>query len=60
MKLEVYNKETNKTVNVETDDYFKDYGVVINLDGHMMLTQYGDIVCSADERYYGIRIANQN
>lgn len=36
------------------------YRVVIDLDGHMLLTQYGDIVCSADERYYGIRIANQN
>lgn len=35
-------------------------GVVIDLDGHMLLTQYGDIVCSADERYYGVRITDQN
>lgn len=58
VKLEVYDKETNKTVDVKMDTYFKDYGVVIGLDGHIMLTQYGDIICSADERYYGIRVIN--
>lgn len=58
MTLEIYNKETNETVDVKKDKYFKDYGVVIELDGHIMLTQCGDIVCSADERYYGVRIVN--
>ena len=56
MKLEIYDKETNEAVDVKNDMYFKDYGIVIDLDGHMMLTQYGDIVCSADERYYGVRV----
>ena len=60
MVLEVYDKETNKTVDVKKDSYFKDYGVVIGLDGHMMLTQYGDIVCSVDERYYGVRVVSRN
>lgn len=58
MKLEVYDKETNGKVDIKSDRYFKDYGVVIDLDGHMMLTQYGDIVCSVDERYYGVRVVN--
>lgn len=26
MKIEVYNKETNKTIDIKTDEYFKDYG----------------------------------
>lgn len=58
MKLEIYDKETNGKVDIKSDIYFKDYGVVIDLDGHMMLTQYGDIVCSVDERYYGVRVVN--
>lgn len=32
VQLEVYNKETNETVDIKTDEYFKDYGVVIDLD----------------------------
>lgn len=59
MVLEVYEKASNKTVDVKKDSYFKDYGVVIGLDGHMMLTRYGDLVCSADYRKYGVRLASQ-
>lgn len=50
MILEVYETSSNKTVDVKKDSYFKDYGVVIGLDGHIMLTCYGDIVCSVDDR----------
>nr|DAS74699.1 MAG TPA: hypothetical protein [Caudoviricetes sp.] len=59
MVLEVYDKASNKTVDVEKDSYFKDYGVVIGLDGHMMLTHYGDIVCRVDDRKYGVRVVSQ-
>ena len=60
MVLEVYDKETNKTVDVKKDRYVTDYGVVIGMDGHMMLTHYGDIVCSVDDRYYGVRVVSRN
>lgn len=59
VQFEVYDRETDKTVDVKTDKHFKDYGVLIDLDGHVLLTQYGNIVCGASERY-GIRITNQN
>ena len=60
MVLEVYEKASNKTVDVKKkDSYFRDYGVVIRLDGHMMFTRYGDIVCSVDDRKYGVRVASQ-
>lgn len=61
MVLEVYEKSSNKIVDVKKkkDSHFKDYGVVVSLDGHMMLTSYGDIVCSVDDRKYGVRLASQ-
>lgn len=59
VQFEVYDRETDKTVDVETDKYFKDYGVLINLYGHVLLVQYGKVICCANERY-GVRITNQN
>ncbi|MHC1722512.1 MAG: hypothetical protein AB9836_04820 [Aminipila sp.] len=54
--FEIYNKKTNKTVDVETDKCFKDFGIVIELDGHIIMTQHGELVCSADDRIYGVRV----
>lgn len=50
MVLEVYDKETNKTVDVKKDSYFKDYGVVIGLDGHFIIVENGCVeVYSRDD-----------
>lgn len=59
VQFEIYNTKTNETIDVETDKYFKNYGVLINLDGDILLVQYGKVICCVNERY-GVRIANQN
>lgn len=55
MKLEIYDKITEEKIEPEIHPYFKDYGVVIQLDGRILLLNYGEIICSADSERYGIR-----
>jgi|GEM_PF-3287175 len=60
MQIEIYNKITNETVDIENDPDFKDYGVYIKLDGTIVLHQHGAIAGVANMVMYGARIKNDN
>lgn len=55
--LEIYNRKTEKKINLETEKYFRGYGVVVSLAGQILLIQNGCIVCSADKKY-GVRVSS--
>lgn len=55
--FEIYNKVTGETVDPEKE--FPDHGVVLGLDGGILLIYYGNIVASADNTVYGVRLVEK-
>ena len=57
LKLEIYNKETNETIDTETDPSFKDFNIYISLNGVIYIEDKNDIeIIGTANKKYGVRV----
>nr|WP_298059683.1 hypothetical protein [uncultured Blautia sp.] len=55
--VEIFDLSTGKAVDTATHPYFKDYEVASGKN-HILMLQYGSVMCSADSALYGVRQKN--
>lgn len=52
--IQIIDRQTGKLVNTKTDPYFKDYEVMIGLDGKINMLQYGSVICQATPERFSV------
>ena len=52
--IQIMDRQTGKLVNTKTDPYFKDYEVMIGLDGKINMLQYGSVMCQATSERFSV------
>lgn len=52
--IQIMDRQTGKLVNTKTDPYFKDYEVMIDLDGKINMLQYGSVICQATSERFSV------
>lgn len=52
--IQIIDRQTGKLVNTKTDPYFKDYEVMIGLDGKINMLQYGSVICQATSERFSV------
>lgn len=52
----ITDRRTGSIIDTERHPYFKDYELMLTMDGKVAMLQYGEVICFADGRLYEARM----